>query len=304
MKQFCVIINPAAGKGAAEKQVPVIEAFFSDHGISYELHLTEYPGHAAEIAESHACSAAAAAGGDGTCNEVINGLMKRSTRGALGVLPIGSGNDFSFGIGLPKDLHSCLEVIRQGNIQSIDIGLIKGGDYPDGRYFGNGIGIGFDTLVGLEAAKFKRVRGAAGYALGALKTLWIYPEAPTLDVHYDDQHRRLTPAQVSIMNGKRMGGAFLMAPQSSSSDGLLDYCMTLQGKRGRLLKGIIHYLQGTQHTLHDTFTGAASSYRIRAVKGFMAVHADGELICSAGDELEITCLPSQLDVLLPKQHNR
>ncbi len=296
MKSFCIIINPTAGKGSAEKYVPRIEEFFKDQNISCEIHLTERVGHAAGLAAVHACSAVIAAGGDGTCNEVINGLMSRNPPRVLGVLPIGSGNDFSFGNGLPSDLEKCLEIIRRKKQKSIDAGIVRGGDYPDGRYFGNGIGIGFDTQVGLEVAKMKRIHGAAAYTLGALKTLWKYPEAPLLEITRGDEVEQISPALVSIMNGKRMGGAFMMAPDSANDDGLFNYCMTRQGRRGRLLRDMVHYLKGTQHTLNDTFTGMSSSFHIKALKGSMAVHADGELICSEGKELEVICIPSALSI--------
>ena len=95
-----------------------------------------------------------AAGGDGTLNEVLNGLMCASTsqddRPALGTIPIGRDNDFSFGMDVPHDIEAVCQLLASGECRPIDVGLVKGGDYPEGRYFGNGVGIGFDAVVGFE----------------------------------------------------------------------------------------------------------------------------------------------------------
>jgi diacylglycerol kinase family enzyme len=179
----------------------------------------------------------------------------------------------------------------------MDIGLIKGGNFPEGRYFGNGIGVGFDTIVGLEAAKLKHVHGAAAYFLGALKTLIMYPAAPDLELTYNDITYDVSPALISIMNGKRMGGTFFMAPNASNNDGVLNLCLTTQGSRRELLRTMLHYMKGTQHNLENTTTAQSSYFRISAVNGSMAVHADGETICEKGKDLEISCLPHALGIV-------
>ncbi|NQT59476.1 MAG: diacylglycerol kinase family lipid kinase [Bacteroidetes bacterium] len=301
IKNFIIILNPAAGKGHAEKSIPTIKTFMESHALNYRLIITEKPGHAITLAAeslSEPNAAIIAAGGDGTCNEVINGLMAyRDTNGksvktpipTFGVLPIGRGNDFAYGAGLPDTLEENLALLTEPHTSPIDIGLVKGGDYPDGRFFGNGIGVGFDTKVGLEAEKMKHIHGAAGYALGAIKTLIIYPKAPVLEITYNNKTITEEPALVSIMNGKRMGGAFYMAPEGINHDGLLNLCMTKQGSRRKLLKAMLHYTKGTQATLDDTKTDTAESYHLLAVEGELAVHADGEIICIAGKELAVSC---------------
>ena len=113
----------------------------------------------------------------------------------------------------------------------MDVGLISGGDFPKGRYFGNGVGIGFDAIVGLEAAKMKHFHGAVPYIIRALKTLVVLPKAPTVEISFKDKQQVITPALISIMNGKRMGGAFFMASDGDMSDGLLNLTITHQGER-------------------------------------------------------------------------
>ncbi len=305
IKHFSVIFNPTAGKGNALKKLPIIIKFLEDNDLKFQIHITEKIGHAIELAEE-LCkkerTAVIAAGGDGTINEVINGLMQAKNKKPeftpiFGVLPIGRGNDFAFGAGIPSSLEVCLKALLDRNFQPIDIGLIKGGDYPTGRYFGNGIGVGFDTIVGLEAAKMKHIHGAAGYMIGALKTLITYPTAPEIEMEINGEKGVYTPALVSIMNGRRMGGAFFMAPDGKNNDGLLNLCMTQQGTRLKLLQTMFHYTKGTQDQLDNTKTALISSITLKALKGGMATHADGEAVCEKGKLLEISCLPDALNII-------
>ncbi|MCK4530802.1 MAG: acylglycerol kinase family protein, partial [Candidatus Marinimicrobia bacterium] len=146
MKRYIVILNPTAGKGHAEKRIPEIEAFFFQHKLLCEIILTERPGHAIALAETYALmedTTIIAAGGDGTCNEIINGLMHASAKlkdkiPAFGVLAIGRGNDFAFSANIPIGLSEDLMRIKDGKPIPMDVGEVIGGDYPNGRYFGNG----------------------------------------------------------------------------------------------------------------------------------------------------------------------
>ncbi|MDA3813593.1 MAG: YegS/Rv2252/BmrU family lipid kinase [Candidatus Cloacimonetes bacterium] len=305
IKHFSVIFNPIAGKGNALKKLPNIQKFLEDNNLKFKIYITERIGHAIELA-AELCkipnTATIAAGGDGTVNEVINGLMhakdkKPEITPVFGVLPIGRGNDFAFGAGVPAILEDCLTALIDVDTQPIDIGLIKGGDYPSGRYFGNGIGVGFDTIVGLEAAKMKHIHGAAGYMIGALKTLITYPSAPEIEMEINGEKGVYTPALVSIMNGRRMGGAFFMAPDGKNNDGFLNLCMTQQGTRLKLLQTMFHYTKGTQGELENTKTALISAITFTAIKGEMAVHADGETICEKGKLLEISCIPNALNII-------
>jgi len=307
MRKFEILLNPIAGKGYAPKHIPLITEYLKKCNVNYDIHITKYSGHAIEMAKEYALKpdcAVIAAGGDGTCNEVINGLMlakqkdsKKEVTPVFGVLPIGRGNDFAYGACIPPTLKESLNVIVHGKPEHMDVGIIKGGDYPEGRYFGNGIGVGFDTIVGLEAAKMKHVHGAAAYIFGALKTLILYPPAPDIDLTYNEITTQVSPALVSIMNGKRMGGTFFMAPNANNNDGVLNMCLTKQGSRRELLKTMMHYVKGTQHTLDNTTTAQSKAFTMKAIRGSLAVHADGETICEAGKQLEINCFSNALKII-------
>jgi diacylglycerol kinase family enzyme len=285
-RYFTIILNPIADQGNAKEKIPLIEEFFSKNAADFKIVLTEGIGHATSIAASSAQipdNVIIAAGGDGTSNEVINGLMLNSrkpesssihqNRLQFGVLPIGRGNDFAFGAEIPHDLTESMRLLLDGTFYPIDVGLITGGDFPKGRYFGNGVGIGFDAIVGLEAAKMKHLHGAAPYIIAALKTLVMLP----------------------------MGGAFFMAPDGDMSDGLLNLTITHQGTRISLLKAMMLYMKGKQSGHRGTFTDKAEEFTLKTLSGSMTAHADGETICVAGTMLKVQIIPSALQIITRKK---
>jgi YegS/Rv2252/BmrU family lipid kinase len=304
-KKKCLIVyNPTAAMGRAAERLPEAKDLLSLMGLDYEIRLTEGVWHAAELALEagrEGFGVVVAAGGDGTANEVLNGLMLSLARGdaipEMAVLSIGRGNDFSYGAGIPQDLGLCVEVLARGEGRPIDVGRISGGDYPGGRYFGNGVGIGFDTIVGLEAAKMKHVHGFMSYVLGALRTFVEYPPAPYVRLAYDGGVIEQKSHQVSIMNGKRMGGTFFMAPEADNHDGLLDLCMAGELTRRDMVGLMLAYTKGTQASNPKIRTVRSSRYEISAPKGGLVAHADGETICRNGSFLLIECLPSPVFML-------
>ncbi len=308
MAKIKIILNPVAGMGNGAKQLPLIREIFDRSGLEYDITITEKVWDAVNAAEKAALdgySGVIAAGGDGTCNEVINGLMaaEGSVRQlpVFGVLPIGRGNDFAYGAGVPSDLNTAADLVISGNSSPLDVGFIKGGDYPDGRYFGNGIGIGFDTMVGLEAAKLKFIHGPATYAWGAIVTLFKYPKAPSLKVTYNGMTHNVESSQVSILNGSRMGGTFFMAPDGKVDDGLLDLCMPVRHiSRLNMVKLMIQYTKGTQGSNPVVTTALSAEYTVEALSGKLVCHADGETICTDGKELRIKCIPKALSIFSDK----
>jgi len=298
-----IILNPTAGKGKAAKQCPKIERFLRESGRNFEIYLTKGPGDALEAVRNMPLGAddvTVAAGGDGTCNEVVNGLLTRSQVSApplFGILPIGRGNDFSYTPGIPDDVEKALQLLIDAKVRPLDAGLVKGGFFPDGRYFVNGIGIGFDTKVGFEAAKLK-IKSGISYAVGALITVARYEPSPVLQIRFDETEVTLPAVLVSVVNGRRMGGSFFMGPDAILDDGLLDICYVRHQKsRFTLLKIISHYTKGTQGQCEGVNFGRGSRFHLKAIEGGMAAHCDGETVCYDGKELEITCIPGALRLI-------
>lgn len=300
MEKYRIIVNPVSGRGAGRQSITAIRQYFDNQGVAYELLQTERPGHAIDLAEKAAetgCDAVIGVGGDGTANEIICGLMQAQGGASMGMLAVGRGNDFAFGAGIPKGLEAGFRVLSDDYRKKIDIGQVMGGDYPNGRFFGNGVGIGFDAVVGFEALKMTRLTGFLSYIVAALKTIFLYYQAPNVRIEFDGQELILPALMVSIMNGRRMGGGFMMAPDASHTDGLLDLCIARQVSRWRIFALIPHFLKGDQAKQAPITTARARQVRVTALEGVLPAHADGETLCVQGKQLTIDLLPSQIELI-------
>ncbi|MCL2763169.1 MAG: diacylglycerol kinase family lipid kinase [Treponema sp.] len=301
-----VVLNPIAGKGKAAKQRPKIEQFLQAQKHDFTILVTKGPGDALEMVRNLPLGpddAVIAAGGDGTCNEVINGLLTRITPSLsdkppiFGVLPIGRGNDFASTPGIPEDVVQALGILLAGNLKPLDVGMVKGGFFPGGRYFVNGVGIGFDTKVGFDAAKMK-IKSGIAYAFGAILNIIRYDPSPVIRIRCDAHEVTLPAIIVSIVNGRRMGGSFYMGPNALLDDGLLDICYVQRpSSRLKLMKVFLHYPKGTQTACEGVYSGRGAQFHLTALEGGMAVHCDGETVCYDGTELEISCIPGALRLL-------
>lgn len=304
MKKYKVIANPAAGGGAGARAIPRIEQWLAKYGLDFDIVHTERSWHGAELAREAAIArwdVIVAAGGDGTSNEVINGLMEAKLAGgstsALGILSIGRGNDFAHGVNVPYDLEQACQVLAEDHRRMIDVGRVVGGRYPQGRYFGNCVGIGFDAIGTIEVAKLPRMGGFLSFFVAVLKTIFLYYRAPLTTVVYDDQTLTQPSLMVSVMNGQRLGGGFIMAPDAKPDDGLFDLCIAGEVSRPRMFGLIPHFLRGTQAAQKPITTGRAARISITAVEGSLPAHTDGEILCIDGNRLEIELLPRQVEVV-------
>jgi YegS/Rv2252/BmrU family lipid kinase len=303
MNRYKVIVNPISGRGNGEQSIPLIQNLLEQHGLSYDLVRTERPGHAIELAQQAAVEGyevVVAAGGDGTANEVLNGLLQAKqtgTEAAMGVLCVGRGNDFAFGAGVPPTLEAGCAALAGGRHRLIDVGWVEGGLVPQGRYFGNGVGIGFDAVVGFEALKLKRLSGFPSYIVAALKTIFLYYRAPLLRIEYGPFTVTQPSLMVSVMNGRRMGGGFMMAPDASSDDGLFDLCMAAHVSRARIFPLILRFMKGTQARHNAITTGRTEHVVVTALEGVLPAHADGETISVESRTLTMRVLPRQLAVV-------
>jgi len=308
--KYLIIYNPVAGKGKAGEQLPETRALLAGRGLDHEIRLTTGVWHAACLAREasrEGFDVVVAAGGDGTVNETINGLMLSRVRGdeipAMGVLAAGRGNDFCYGADIPEQLTACIDALMRDERRPLDIGLVTGGDYPDGRYFGNGLGAGFDTIVGLEAAKMKQVRGSMAYVFGAVKSFIKFPAAPFIRVKTADAVLEGKSHQVSIMNGKRLGGTFFYAPWAESHDGLLDLGVANELTRRSMVKLIMDITKSGHGGNPDMRFSRSARFEITAPDGGLVVHADGETICTNGTSLTVECLPGKVSlVCVPGLH--
>lgn len=301
------IVNPISGRGAGLVAANELKVKVEAAGLDHKLVMTAEIGHAIHLAQEAADEGAAvvvAVGGDGTANEVLNGLMRARLTGsatpAMGVISVGRGNDFAYGMGIPAGLEVGLQILTQGNRQNMDVGVVKGGLFPEGRFFGNGIGIGFDAVVGFEAAKLKRLHGFANYLVAALKTMFLYYRAPLVRIELDNDMLRLPALMVSIMNGRRMGGGFMMAPQAKNNDSLLDLCIVSQVSRMGILGLIPQFTKGTQADHPKVDMRQSRVVKVIAEQGSLPAHADGETLCTEGESLDLELLPGAIEIIVPQ----
>jgi diacylglycerol kinase (ATP) len=303
VRRVKVIANPVSGKGFGLKAVPVIEKELSDLGIDYDLILTENQGHAmilAQQAVEEGFNEIIAAGGDGTVNEVVNGLMlvKQFTgkTAAMGVLCVGRGNDFAYGANIPKPLERGFLCIKENRRQTIDIGRVMVDSDPSPRFFANGIGIGFDAVVGFEAAKL-RLTGFPAYAAAAVKTIFLYNKAPVIRLKVDEESREIPSLMVSIMNGRRMGGGFMMAPRGNMADGKFSLCIAGDANRRTILSLLPKFMKGSQGGHPAIEMRLAEAVTVQALDSPLPAHADGETLCEQGQKLSIDLLTKQLEII-------
>ena len=157
-----VIINPRSGRGRAREQTGLIDTLGHRYG-ELDIVPTQRPGHATELAAAAAGEGydlVAAAGGDGTVNEVVNGLVGAGERASLpmGIIPIGSGNDLAFGLGIRETPEEAVQRIFTGRPRAIDLARVTD-DRGQSRVFQNNLGIGFDAIVVMRTETISRIQG-------------------------------------------------------------------------------------------------------------------------------------------------
>jgi YegS/Rv2252/BmrU family lipid kinase len=302
--RYLVVVNPISGRGLAEKTIPEIEACMRKYGLEYELVRTERPWHAAEIAEEAARNGydvIVLASGDGAANEAINGMMRAREAGfnhsAFSLLPVGTGNDMAYGMGVRGTVEESIASLVKNQRKRIDIGMVRGGDYPEGRYFANGVGIGFDAAVGFVAVKIRWARGLLAYLIAVIQTIFIYYKSPTVEISYNKVSFTQSSLMISIMNGQRMGGGFYMAPQGDPSDGHFDLCIASEASRPRIFGLIPYFLKGTQASQPEITSGRTNKITIKAIRGVLPAHCDGETLCERGLELSAEIIPGAIEII-------
>lgn len=289
-KDYFFIVNPAAGKGRKLETISLIEEFFQNRNLGFEIVLTKAPKEATEMAKKAAGEGyrtIVAVGGDGTVNEVINGIVE--TKSILGIIPIGSGNDFSRTIGLTRNIKKDLKVLISQKVREVDLGWV------DGRYFIDGLGIGFDAEAAGRVRKFlKYVNGFPAYLLAVLRTLATY-QFPRLKIYLDGYMVEKEILLVAVMNGPRYGAGFYVAPSAKIDDGLFTICLIEKCGRFYALRQIPKVMKGTHTKLEIVKIFTAKNVKIES-DSLLPAHMDGEILTPAR-KFELKILPKKLKVI-------
>jgi YegS/Rv2252/BmrU family lipid kinase len=299
MKLFTFVVNPVAGKGAGKNVFASIRGELEGRDIPYDVVETTAPGHATEAARSAATPVVVSVGGDGTINEIANGLAG-STR-TLGIIPAGSGNDFIKSVGVPRKPLQALHTLLQGVTRPVDIGTVRcsaareGGGNFETRLFVNGVGVGFDAAVAARTREIPVLSGTALYVLAVLQTLGRYVP-PNFTIEFDGSSRESRGLLIAVGNGKCAGGGFYLTPEARVDDGLLDICSVEHKNILQILSLMPRVMRGKHHGVPGVKFFKEKRLTISADESFY-VHADGEIVGANVRRVEIGLHDSQLTVI-------
>ena len=292
-----VILNPYADRWGAQAKMPAVEAALSRVGVAYDLALTTAPGEAtrqALRAAENRVDAVVAAGGDGTVSEVVNGLI-RSAEGdvtrPLGILPIGTGNDFNDMMGLPRDLREAAAVIAAGKTRRVDAGRVND------HFFNNNCALAMEPMVTIENARMQRLSGNLRYVAALVKSLFKL-RAWHMRIRWDDGEHEGPMYLLSVCNSPRTGGVFYMSPEARLDDGLFDFVFAPEMPKWRVLTIVPGLFRGS-HLKHPLVThGRTRRLTVESDPG-TPIHADGEIVSESERRVEYEILPGRLRVLAP-----
>jgi diacylglycerol kinase (ATP) len=279
MSKIQLIFNPQADRGRSGQRASDLRAIVDSLGGA-DWRGTEYPAHATEIAAqaaAHGYDTVAALGGDGTVHEIINGLMKieAARRPRLGIVPLGSGNDFAPTAGIQADPQEAIRRVFNGAAKPIDIALMQD---ASGRseYFNNTAGIGFDAAVNIRSRQIKGLYGFLMYFTATMQTIAQNFEAPHMQVTFDGGTIDQPLLMLTLGNGPREGGGFLTTPASKIDDGLLDFVYIKKISQFRMLQLVPKVMNGSHVTDPDVKIEKTTRLVLDADRA-LPIHTDGEL---------------------------
>lgn len=220
-KDYAIIYNPSSAAGKSKKQIEEAQRYLDAMHVSYKLVESTYPGHAIELARQMAKEGyrVIGAGGDGTCNEILHGVMTSNSKALCGFIPMGTGNDIPAAIGIVPEIKRACEILKEGTIGKSDVGFART-DKGVERYF-LGIGSqGFDAEVTRRTnLGKKRFKGTLNYYVTVLKTILGWPNRPIRVKMDSDTFEGMTNC-IAVANGPSYGGGMYICQQARVHDGM------------------------------------------------------------------------------------
>ncbi len=303
----CIILNPWAGRGTAGLRRPELEAALRAAEVDFDLVETHARSGATELtyqAMDRGYDCVAAVGGDGTINEVVNGLLGGRERfgreAALGIVPLGTGSDFVkvlTGVE-PNDLAGAARRLAAGRTRPVDVGLISV-ESPAGverRYFINGLGMGIDAQVAVESLKLTGLKGFAVYLMAIIRAMASY-KAHMMTVRFDDYEVRRRLLFASVASGRSQGGGFLMTPSALIDDGILDLCIVDKLRLDQIIRYLPRLMEGTHTTLRVVTMGRARHIEVTCQNG-IPVATDGEVVATAATRVCVDVVPGAVQLVM------
>ena len=246
-KPIPLFVNPVAGRGRAAGKILRLRTLLEQSRVATVLAESRAPGDLEKIVLAAVDSGASrilVAGGDGSIHEAVNGIMRSARSAALGVIPLGTGNDFAKACGIPlnwQDAATLLaERIHSDPLQRfIDVGRMNE------RYFANGAGIGFDAKVNRIARNIRWPKGDLVYLVAVLRAMWDGVITPELEIRSTELVYSGPLTLANISNGPWVGGLFHIAPMAKNDDGELDLVYAEPVSRPRILALLPALMQGS-----------------------------------------------------------
>jgi diacylglycerol kinase (ATP) len=256
---------------------------------------TERPGHGSELAALAAQAGARcviAVGGDGAVHEVANGLLTARSSAALGVVPIGSGNDFAKLVGVHgHDIARAVARMATARERRFDAGRVLD------EYFVNSLGFGFGPAVVRTRNAMPGLKGFLSYLVPVVRTFASF-RPPLFEVDADGFHERGRMMMVEVCNGTTAGGSYRFAPDADPADGWIDVCLIRRVGLLRFLAALPRVMRGTHGRMPEVALVRTTRLRIRAPEAPLVLHLDGELREPGVHECTVTMEPGCLNVLV------
>ena len=291
--KYLVIANPKAGTKALDPTLEQIRNAFEAKEILCEVRFTQFPGHAAKIAAEGLCEGFThmiSLGGDGTSSQIVSSI--HGTDAVLGIVPGGSGNDFSKAAGIPLDTRAAVDNIFSGRTRKADVAFV------DEKCFINGFGVGMDGAVAHDFGDMGLRRfGSFGYIVGAVV------EAFRFRGFFSEMDREIGAAGEKLLlfgasNGPFQGGKFNLAPGADIFDGYLDiHIISDMSPLGRLFK-IQKVLEGRHEGLREVSIVRVKQLRFETFTDLPA-HMDGETFLLPSGKHDIRIGEQGVNIIVP-----
>ncbi len=294
-----VILNPYSNRWRARDRWPQAEAALRKAGLDFEVVISQHKRHIIDLAEQairEGASGIIVAGGDGSIGEAVNGMIRAlgsadAPLPPLGILPLGSANDFVCNLGLPLDLDQAAQVIAQGKTEQFDLCQCNE------RYFVNNSAIGLEPYVTTKQERIEWIKGQSRYIAAAL---WAIAEGPRWEAHIEWEGGAYEGpiTLLSVGNAPRTGGVFYMTPHADPRDGRLTFTFGYRSSR----LGVLRVLPSTMKAGVGNYVELPgvceyhSSFVKISLNNQSPVHTDGELFENWQRQVEYRIYPGRLTV--------
>lgn len=292
-----LFLNPAAGRGRAGRKLAALQKLFAAQSIALDVIRSEAPGDLERRINDCATAGTSrliVAGGDGSIHEAVNGIMRSGKSVALGVIPIGTGNDFAKAARIPLHWEDAVMLLA-GRLhngtppRAIDVGRMND------RYFANGAGVGFDARVTRIARANRLPIGDFVYLVAVVQAMWDGVITPQMSIRYHGKVIQGPMTLANVSNGAWVGGMFRIAPAARNDDGELDLVVAGPVSRLRILRLLPRLMNGT-HIGEPEISQQRITECVIEAEAPVPSHLDGE-VQPLQSRFEIAILPAALGML-------